>query len=954
MSAPPLLHPSIPPLRSDEFPAGAAQWPPDLSRRDFVQLMSASLALAGLTGCGRPTLDKIVPSVAAPEKSPSANARWYATAVPSEGYARGVLVKTVDGRPIKLEGNPDHPESVGATDAITQAAILSLYDPDRSPAPRRRGETSSWHRFETEWNEMRGALATTRSAGFAVLTEPTTSPTLRREIHALLDAYPEARWYQHTALGRYDNAGLQPDYDFAAADVILAIGGDCFHQHPAALRYARAFASRRRVEHGSVNLNRFYAIEPTLTLTGALADVRLALAPHRLARVLNQLADSFDGAPNTAGLSVDERSFVERFARELAGGRPAAACVVGAECDAEIHAWAEDFNARFAGNVVQASKAVRSDDDPRCRGSLAEFIEDVNSGTVTTLAILGANPIYTSAADQDLPGALRRIPMVVHFGEHVDETASMAQWHLPAAHFLESWGDLRSYGGLATIQQPLLEPLHDSRSALQFLNWLRTGIWSSSYDLVRDTWRSASGVATASDFEARWHAALDRGVVDEPLPPRPENRAAGSDPLPRLDVADDTGTITVLLRADSNVGDGRWANNAWLQELPRPFTTIVWDNAALIDRTQAEAMGLTNGDIVACEVGGISVEAPIWILPGQAPGCVTFPLGYGRTAAGQVGNGCGFNAYRLRSAASPWMRTGVTVRKTGKKHSLVSTQEHFTMDGRDLARTVQPHEITQRADRPKPATDLFPAWPRDRYAWGMSIDLGTCTGCSACIVACQAENNIPVVGRDQVARGREMHWLRVDRYFGGEGTALRVVHQPVPCMHCENAPCEAVCPVAATVHSSEGLNDMVYNRCVGTRYCSNNCPYKVRRFNFFDYRAPQGSPVYLQSNPDVTIRERGVMEKCTYCVQRINAGRVAAEKENRRIRDGEIRTACQQACPVEAIVFGDLNDPTSRVFARQREGISYALLGELNTRPRTQYLAKVVAGSAPNPAPEPA
>jgi molybdopterin-containing oxidoreductase family iron-sulfur binding subunit len=918
-----------------------------LSRRDFLQVMGASLALAGLTACGRPPREPTVSYVTPPEKNPTPGAAWYATAMPYEGFARGVLAKSLLGRPIKLEGNPEHPESLGASDAVTQAAILSLYDPDRSKVPLRGGQLSTWEAFEADW---RGRLRTwqeRRGAGLAVLTEPTTSPTLLRELHALLQAWPETRWYQHTPLGAHTHEGRQPDFDFAQADVILALGADCLYQHPAALRYVRGFSSRRRSVGNRINLNQMFVVEPTLTLTGAQADFRLALAPAQLPGLLNALALALDG---TAGQAIDnerENVFVHACARQLADGKKVGVCVVGAEMPEEVHRWADRFNRRFAGEAASSLPSLRSDFDPRCHGGLDRLVAEIERHAVTTVCVLGGNPVYSAPGDVDLAAALRRAEYSVHVGEHVDETAVACGWHLPEAHFLETWSDLRAYSGAATILQPLIEPLHAGRSVAEVLRFLRSGETPGAYELVRETWRQG----TEAEFTVRWYEALNRGVVDEPS--RPTVKTPNSIPsiFPTLGSATvasaESDRVTLLFRADASVLDGRWANNPWLQELPRPFTSLVWENAALIGADLAQKLGLKKGDVIACAADGKTLEAPVWILPGQAAGCVTLPLGYGRTHGGETGQGRGFSAYQLRSSVNGWQREGIVVRRTGRRQDLVCTQGHFTMEGRDLARSVTVAELDRPLLNDKPVASLFPAWPRDRYAWGMSIDLSTCFGCNACVIACQAENNIPVVGRDQVSRGREMHWIRVDRYFEGADAEVRVLHQPVTCMHCENAPCEVVCPVGATVHSSEGLNDMVYNRCVGTRYCSNNCPYKVRRFNFLDYRAPEGSPVYLQTNPDVTVRERGVMEKCSYCVQRINAARMAAEKDNRRIRDGDVRTACQQACPAEAIVFGDLNDPTSVVVQRKREARNYLLLGELDTRPRTSYLAKIVSGNGP-------
>lgn len=928
------------PERTAEFFPGATHWPADLSRREFLQLMGASLALAGLTACGRPTQEKIVPYVVPPEMTPSPDVAWYATAMPWQGFARGILARSVHGRPVKLEGNPDHPESLGATDAVTQAAILSLYDPDRPDAPRRAGEVATWGLFEREWSERLPEIKNRRGAGFALLTEPTTSPTELREIHALLEAWPEVQWFQHNALPRFDRDGTQSDFDFAAADVVLSIGSDFLFHHPASLRYARAFSSRRRVQDGRTHLNHFFAIEPTLTLTGAQADARLAASPSRMSALLNAISRSVDGEEVPVSFTVDEREFVRSLTAQLGGKRAKIGlCIVGEEMPVELHRWADVFNRRFGNDAVRYSPAWRSDGDALSRGGLAEMARAIDAGQISELCILGTNPVYTAPADVEVAVAIRRVAWTVNLGIHADETAQVCLWHLPQAHFLETWSDLHAYSGNATVLQPLVEPLHDSRSTGEMLHFLRTGERVSAYDLVRATWRRDSG----SNFENQWHTWLNRGVIEETRQPGRETRAKAVErKFPILTENHSGEGATILFRADANVSDGRWANNAWLQELPRSFNALVWENAALIDVALAKRMELQNGDVIACEANGRGIEAPVWIIPGQAADCITVALGYGRTQGGETARGRGFSAYGLRTSAQPWELAGVTIRRTGRRQTLVSTQGHFTMEGRDLARVTKDTDLSRKPESQKPAS-FFPTWPSEGYAWGMSIDLSTCFGCNACVVACQAENNIPVVGRDQVSRGREMHWIRIDRYYSDDGFAPRVVHQPVPCMHCENAPCELVCPVGATVHTSEGLNDMVYNRCVGTRYCSNNCPYKVRRFNFLDYRAPAGSPVYLQTNPDVTVRERGVMEKCTYCVQRINAGRITAEKENRRIRDGEIRTACQQACPAEAIVFGDLNDPQSRVGQRKREAISYALLGELNTRPRTTYLAKIVS-----------
>ncbi|HEX3730006.1 MAG TPA: 4Fe-4S dicluster domain-containing protein [Opitutaceae bacterium] len=919
------MPPLSPPPPAAEFPDGASAPPDALGRREFLRLAGASAALASLSGCGPPA-KTLAPYVVQPESVIPGQPAYFATAMPWEGYARGLIVEAHEGRPTKLEGNPAAEESRGATDAQTQASILALYDPDRSRSPLRRGFPATWDAFEAEWGGRRQALAASAGAGLALLTEPTTSPTLRREINRLLDRFPRARWYQHTALVRYDRRGRQLDAAIGEADLILALGDDFLLRHPASLRYAREFARRRRAE-GGAQANRLYVAEAALTVTGAMADHRLAIAPERLEALLGAV----DGT-DAGGLAPAERDFAARLRADLARHAGRVLCLAGPEQDRTVRDWARACNGRYGSSrLAREGPALRSDGDPRASGGLRELAGALGRGEASDLIILGCNPAYTGAAGVEFPGRLAAAAFTAHLGLHADETGILCRWHLPESHYLEAWGDLLGYGGQALIQQPLVDPLYPSRSAAELVRFLADGISAEGYDLVRETWRAAAG----PDFEPRWAGWLNRGVVDAGtrLAASP---AAGQDPA---EAPPESGGLTLLFQPDPNLADGRWANNAWLQELPRPFSTLVWDEAAHLSPELAGRLGLKEGDVIELACGGRRVLAPVALAPGQAEGCVLVYLGGGRTAAGSVGDGRGFDAYRLRPADGSWRAGGLEIRRTGQWRQLVFTQHHFTMDGRDLARWTEPGRAPAAAEPDRGS--LFPAWPRPGHAWAMSIDLAACFGCNACVAACQAENNIPVVGPDQVFRGREMHWIRIARYFEGEGSALRVVSLPLPCMHCENAPCELVCPVGATVHSSEGLNQMVYNRCVGTRYCSNNCPYKVRRFNFYDYRAPADSPVHLQENPNVTVRERGVMEKCTYCVQRIDAARIAADVAGRPLRDGDIRTACQQACPAEAIVFGDLADPASAVSRRKRAPGDYGLLTELNTRPRTTYLPKL-------------
>ncbi|HEU5078386.1 MAG TPA: TAT-variant-translocated molybdopterin oxidoreductase [Opitutaceae bacterium] len=943
----------MPPLRTaDEFPDGASSWPSGVSRRDFLKLMGASFALAGISGCNRQPAKEIVPFTNPPEAGLGREGLYYASAYSREGYARGILVEAHSGRPTKIEGNPNHPESLGATDAETQASVLSLYDPDRSQTPMHGPSTATWIDFENDWAPRRTALAQAHGAGFAVLTEPTTSPTLLREIDALLQRWPEARWYQHTALARYDDDGTQTDYDFENADIIVSFDADFLIAHPAALRYSRKFVQRRRRENNNAGPNRLYVAEPTLTLTGAIADARLALAPTEIADLIEQLDRAFglgtdDAAPASAGRSAPHGSqrdaFIQALARDLKAHAPRVALVSSNTLHSESRTVLHDLHHRLGalGVAVKESPAVRSDSDARARGDLHALVDAIEAGEVSTLFILETNPVYASNRGR-FAEALIRVKHAVHLGTRRDETAHRCHWHLPASHYLESWGDLRAFEGTASIVQPLVEPLYQTRNAAQILR-LVTGLPAKSdYDMVRETWSRNA----ASSFDEDWRDWLDQGVVPNAVASRiiPQRRvASATTTAPRASTlaASETKTMFALFRLDPNIGAGEGSNNPWLQELPKPFTHLVWDNAALLSTATAQHLSLENGDVAEFVAADASLHAPIWIVAGQSDNCVILPLGYGRTAAGSVGNNHGFDAFAFAPPDGAQQLALREIRKTGKKHPLVSTHGHSEMEGRDLARVIS---VDTKATEPAGETEmsLYPDVHYTSYAWGMSIDLTSCTGCNACVIACQAENNIPTVGKEQVSREREMHWIRIDRYISETPNGTRVVHQPVPCMHCEHAPCELVCPVAATVHSSEGLNEMVYNRCVGTRYCSNNCPYKVRRFNFLDFREPAGSTVYLQKNPNVSIRDRGVMEKCTYCVQRINAGRIRAERENRTVRDGEILTACQQVCPTEAIVFGDLSDPQSKVSRRKREPGDYALLAELNTRPRTTYLPKQI------------
>jgi Fe-S-cluster-containing dehydrogenase component len=933
---------------------------PAVDRREFLRLMGASLALAGLGACTRQPTETIVPYVRQPEHVVLGEPLYFATAMPLGGFATGLLVESHEGRPTKVEGNPEHPASLGATDAIAQASVLGLYDPDRSQVVTSAGEIRPWSAFVAAMRAALEAQRAARGAGLRLLTETVTSPSLAQQIRALLRAFPAARWHQWEPAGR-DGARAgsrlafreyaETRYRLERADVVLSLDADLVGTGPGSLRYARELTRRRRPDGG--HMNRLYVVESTPSVTGAVADHRLPLraaAVEGLARAIAGRLGVRMRVGADPALARTHAAWIDAVARDLQEHRGACVVVPGEHQPAAVHALAHVLNDALgaAGRTVEYTDPVEA--EPIDQGaSLRELVADMGAGSVDMLVILGANPVFTAPADLGFAEQLGRVGLRIHLGPYDDETAELCHWHVPEAHYLESWGDTRAYDGTVTLIQPLIAPLYGGKTAAEVLAALSDRPERSAYEIVREYWK---GERPDSDFEAFWRKALHDGVVpDTTLPARRVSLQDDWDTTPPAQAAEG---LEIVFRPDAHVLDGRFANNGWLQELPRPITKLTWDNAALLAPATAARLGLRSEDVVELRYRGRSVRAPVWIVPGHAPDSVTLPLGYGRRRGGGVAAGAGFDAYMLRTADALHFGAGLEIRKTGARARLACTQEHHAMEGRDPARAGTLAEYHARPDfarahEPEPPRDLslYPARQYEGYAWGMAIDLGACIGCNACVAACQAENNIAVVGKDQVLRGREMHWLRIDRYWEGGSENPRTLHQPVPCMHCENAPCEVVCPVNATVHSSEGLNDMVYNRCVGTRYCSNNCPYKVRRFNFYLYSDWTTESLKMARNPDVTVRSRGVMEKCTYCVQRIEHARARAERESRRIHDGEVVTACQQACPAEAIVFGDVNDPHGRVAKLKADPRNYALLAELNTRPRTTYLAAV---RNPNPA----
>jgi molybdopterin-containing oxidoreductase family iron-sulfur binding subunit len=915
----------------DEFPPAASEWPDELSRRTFLQLMGASLALAGTGACTRQPPEQIVPYVRQPEAMTLGKPLWFATAMELGGAARGLLVRSNEGRPTKIEGNPDHPATLGRSSVHMQAALLSLYDPERSGVVRSARNPSTWEDFLAVLNGLRPRWRERAGEGVRLLTRRIGSPTLREQIAAFLKEFPQAKWHEHDPA--FPASPLPARVHLDRAAVIMTLDAELFGVGGWNMKAALDFAKRRRPGQP---LNRLYAIESTPTFTGSMADHRRALPPGGVAECARQLAHGVSGGASDPWLAA--------LVRDLQAHRGAGLVAVGEFQPPEIHALARTINDAL-GNTGHTIEYLAPAPRPQ-PGSFGELATAMRAGEVQALFILGPNPVYDTPADAEFAAALARVPVSVHFGTHVDETAQECTWHIPASHFLESWSDTQTEDGVTSVVQPLIDPLYPTLSTHELLAAMLGQFSGASYDIIHAAWqqRHAGG-----DFEKLWRRALHSGVAPAAWKSNAPTSAASA--AASTSAAAPEHGLELIIRPDPHLLDGRFAENAWLQELPKPFTKLTWENAALISPRSAAELKLEVGDVVDLHWQGRVVRAPVWILPGTADRSVTIHLGYGRTQAGSVGSGLGFNAFALQTTDAPWGGPGLEVRKTdAARHVFATTQPHQRMEERapvrvvDLAHQDRASEMGP-AETPRQVETMYPPYGYERPAWGMVIDLGTCIGCSSCTIACQAENNIPVVGREQVIRGREMHWIRVDRYFSGPANAPVLLHQPVPCMHCENAPCELVCPVAATVHDHSGLNLMVYNRCIGTRYCSNNCPYKVRRFNFLAYhkKDPQ---LALMHNPDVSVRMRGVMEKCTYCVQRISEARIEADKENRQIRDGEVMPACAQACPADAIVFGDINDPASRVAAWRREPRQYGLLAELNTRPRTTYLARL---RNPNP-----
>lgn len=976
-----------------EFPSSQDLFMDSGSRRSFLKVMGASLALSGLTACRvQKPRELILPYVNHPEGQVIGKPMFYASAMPFAGYAYPVLVESHEGRPTKIEGNPDHPSTLGAATAFMQASILGMYDPDRAQSVTNFGRLRTWNDAVAELIRVSANERLTKGRGLRIVTGAVSSPTTLRLLTRLQEEFPEMQWVSYDPINLdmvHEGARLafgrplDVRYDFAQADVVVSLDSDFTMAHPYGLKYSKAFSARRRVFSTEDEPCRHYQFESTVSPTGALADHRVRLRPSEVELVARVMAGKL-GVPGfpaeELGIATDTR-VIEAAVRDLQTAGSKALVAVGEFQPAKVHAIAHAINKHLGafGTTVAVAQPVLQPRDSMA--SLRQLTEDMNAGKVSSVIVLNsANPLYTAPGDLGFASAFAKVPFRFAVSEYSDETAASCVWHVPESHYLESWGDARSEDGTISIVQPLISPLFASRTSNEVLAVLVGETGKTPFDLVQDTYKP---MVTDEPFEKFWRRALHDGLIlgtERPVvnPDLVLDVAA-------LPPAQQAPSLEIAFRPDTAVMDGRFANLGWLQELPRPYTKMTWENAIGMSLATATALGVKAFgetqivDEVTVTVNGRSVTGAAIVIPGHPDNALTLTLGYGRRRGGRVAVGeknepLGYDAYPVVSSANPHQVYSADLKITGKKRQIAQTQLHFNLDDPGITRyagSMAEHESVSLQRRgiirtasltefrkdpmavhteyhtPGPRESLTDgSWQYKGYAWGMAIDTNVCNSCNACVVACQAENNIPVVGKDQVRKQREMHWLRIDQYYMGSVDNPRVFNMPMACVHCENAPCEVVCPVAATVHGDEGTNDMVYNRCVGTRFCANNCPYKVRRFNWFQYTDWTSPLAKMLRNPEVTPRSRGVMEKCTYCIQRIAVGRIEAENDGRKLRDGEVVTACQATCPTDAIVFGNINDPESRVTRLKRLKTNYSLLAELNIRPRTTYLAAI---RNPNP-----
>jgi molybdopterin-containing oxidoreductase family iron-sulfur binding subunit len=886
--------------------------------------------------------------------------------MPFGNSAYGLVVECHEGRPTKIEGNPLHPSTLGSANIMLLASILNLYDPDRSNKVRHNGNDDTYANFVSFWRDKLSEFKNAKGRGLAILAEPFSSPTLMRLHKDFMMQLPEVSWItcepisdenSYSAIENLTGKKLRTVHDYQKANIILALDSDFLNAESESIIAANGFADGRRLDSKDDEMNRLYVVENAFTITGGMADHRLRLPSSQIGTFLIELVNEL----RSQGLTIDnivslnniniDKKWLKILASDLLANRGKSIIVIGRNQPVWVHELALIINEALGniGNTINLKQMPESLTSNIANVQILQ--QNISDGKIDTLVIIGGNPVYDMPANFDFArrGGLHDIPHTIHLSSHVDETSDCVEWHIPRAHYLESWGDTRDVHGTLSAIQPLIEPLFDGHMDVEFYQLLATGEDLRGYDIVRETWKE---IFDNYDFEKRWRKALHDGIAkDGSLANEPirierkisdiiigKNQIANTPSADKLEVA----------FYPSQLYDGRFANNGWLQELPDGVTRLCWDNAALISPKTAGELNLANTDMIKLELNGNELTLPVWISPGQADYTLAIALGYGRTRAGKVGNGVGFDAYKIRTSDALYTGNDAKITKTGEQYFIANVQEHNSMENRPIIREAT---LSHYRKHPQFAAEMveadtsksmYPDYDYSKgYQWGMVIDLNTCIGCNACVIACQSENNVQIAGKVQVAKGREMHWIRNDRYYNGDIDNPKMVHMPVACQHCENAPCESVCPVAATSHDKEGLNVMTYNRCVGTRYCSNNCPYKVRRFNFFNYVNDMPEVVKMAQNPDVTVRSRGVMEKCTFCIQRINRAKIKSKLEERTVADGEIKTACQQACPTKAIHFGNINDPDSIVTLLKHKDRNYQLLGELNTRPRNSYLAKI-------------
>ena len=954
-----------------------------LSRRNFLSLVAASIALAGLEGCKKP-VQKIIPYVEAEIATIPGIPKHYASTIPFKNNALGVIIENHDERPVRVNGNEKHPASMGKSDSFSQASTLEMYDPDRSRGVRLNGKKVDW----SEYVKYGQSINNKNGKGLAVLSQESSSPTMQFMHEEFKKAYPEADWIVYEPINNENlykgiekafGKKLQPLNRLENAQTILSIGSDFLGVEDNAIYHTRKFAMNRDLEDEKSTMNRLYVVESFMTPTGSSSDHRLNVPRHEFGLVLKELA----GELKKLGLNINAKSmntsnhlWIKTVAEDLMKNKGQSIIIGGSDLSVDLQCLIAGINSQLQAPIdyYPLDKAhVTSMEDFKV------LCQKMNKGLIDNLIILGGNPVYDAPADYKFKACLSNVKSAVHLSNSYDETSKHCQWHIAQAHFFEAWGDAMTYDGYVSVIQPQIRPLFDSRSAIQVLTPIIFKEDRSSYDTIKKVWKDS--IVKESNFERNWEKILHDGIYNKPLLKSKKVRSNKqvSTAVLSKDQSLEENKFEIIFAPSSSVYDGRYANNGWLQEIPKPITSLTWDNVAFVSMKVAKKLNLKNGQMIEIALGGDSIKIPAWIVPGQNNKTITLELGYGREFAGRIGSGVGFNVYPLRTSANMGCAINASIKVLNETYPIASTQDHYGFEEDKLAAPgfsnlsgdeiqsripdlVKQSTLKEYKEHPEFVQDIVESHKPDKkrswadhsmyniepeydYSkgnqWGMSIDLTSCTSCNACSIACQSENNIPVVGKEQVMNGREMHWIRIDNYFSGDPDNPEVSTQSVSCVHCELAPCEQVCPVGATTHSTDGTNQMTYNRCLGTRYCANNCPYKVRKFNFYNYTRDLPEVVQMAMNPDVSMRFRGVMEKCTYCYQRVSEARIKAENEDRELVDGDVKVACAQSCPADAIKFGDINDPNSEVSKAKRRNRDYALLGHLGTSPRTTYLAKI-------------